>query len=184
MVSPAYVDSEHGAFSGPPGRGAVVRVIAVDAGTFVLAAGATMVAATAWMLARTDGGAVDVSSYDAAFALSFAAAMLPAWTAWQWRALLRNGTTFGSARKSSRANIEKRGWRRALWLALHPVTTPAWAWLVAMLALLTPSIAGAAFWALTMFAGLSIISLVLLLLQPRARPLHVRLAMLRAKQDA
>jgi hypothetical protein len=162
----------------------LLLAVVIDTGTFVLVCGAATLCALAWMLARTDAGAVDVSGPDAAFALSLMAAALPAWTAWRWRALFRNGTTFGSAHSSSRATITTHEWRRALWLALHPVSTPAWAWLVGMLALLMPPLTAAALWSLAALTGLSVVSLVLLLLQPRSRPLHVRLAMLRAKQDA
>jgi hypothetical protein len=182
MVPLAYLDSEQPALAASPTRGAVLLMIAADAGTFVLATGAAVVAATAWILARTDAGAVDVSSYDAAFALSLAAAMFPAWTAWQWGILVGNGMTFGNTRRSSRADTETRGRRRACWLALHPVTAPAWAWLLGMLALLVPPITDAALWVLAALAGLSISSLVLVLLRPGTRPLHVRIAMLRADQ--
>jgi hypothetical protein len=53
-----------------------------------------------------------------------------------------------------------------------------------MLALLVPPITDAALWVLAALAGLSISSLVLVLVRPGTRPLHVRIAMLRANQGA
>jgi hypothetical protein len=129
---------------------------------------ATLVA-FAWLLVRSDGGALDVTSGDAIFAAAVVAAALPAWTVMQWHDV-------AAARRGTRARTR---WRRALWFALHPVSIPAWSWLATLLAIVTMTLAAYVALAISVVVLLlGIASLCTLLAAPHAHALHTRLALL------
>lgn len=154
----------------------LVTLLAATAGGSVLA--------IAWMLARTDRGRFDLAVGDAVIALALTAAAGPAWTAWQWLRLSDEGVTFGHARfaasEISARPSAQRGRRRALVLALHPVSLPLWVWLTAACfasgagALIALAIIPLA---VTLLVGLLMMgSLALLLIRPAALPLHMWIA--------
>jgi hypothetical protein len=152
------------------GRIAFVRNVTRDVVTLLAASLLSTLVALLWLLQRSNGGALDLTATDAVLAASFAAAALPAWTATRWYAITRRGgiASPGVAR-----------WRRALWFALHPITTPAWAWLAALLAISTmPVIAYLALAMSVAVAVLGIASLIVLLAAPRALAVHTWLALL------
>ncbi|MSQ29983.1 MAG: hypothetical protein EXR68_05810 [Dehalococcoidia bacterium] len=158
-------------------RPRLLVALAVDVGTLVAALCASGLVATVWLLVRTGAGRLDPSEGDAVIALALWAAVAPAWTAWQWRALRAHGASVGVRRAGAAGALRLQGRRRLVWLLVHPVAVPAWAWLT-----LTAGIPGAlalAIGPLVVTAGvlsLALASCALALVRPGAVPLHTRLA--------
>ena len=136
------------------GRGRRLAAALLDTGALLGAAGAALLVALAYLLARTEAGRLDVGADDAAVAWSLLGAVLPAWTAWQWAHLRGEGVTAGGARLGVPPRpSDEPGARGAAQQALryfsgavHPVTAPAWAWAALTLVLLEvpvlPAVAG------------------------------------------
>lgn len=157
-----------------------------DLGTLLLALAVTGTVAVVWMLARTEWGRVDLRTGDAVIAVALALGVGPAWTAWQWLRLWDEDGTAGHARmrvapldRTARAQSSGRA-RRALWLALHPVSLPFWAW-TTFICFVTGSSVFAAVAIVPLTATLLVglltaVSLVTLLVRPLAWPLHLWIA--------
>ena len=151
-----------GPLGGP--RVALLLAVLIDAATLgaaLLVAGA---AATAFLLLRSRAGSIDPSFRDAAAAVTLCAAVVPAWTAWQWQALADGGATFGGRAVAAR-------------LALHPVSITAWYWLAATLTVLAAPGSTALEWLAagagilaTLMALLALASLVVRMVRPATRP--------------
>jgi hypothetical protein len=150
-------------------RARVLRRLASNAVSLLAAWALAMLIAVVWLAIRTGGGARDVWTVEAMLAVSFACAAMPAWTAARVYAIARTGI-------SDRSGDPVAAWRRALWIALHPLTLPAWAWLTAVLAIATLPAAYVALAASVVVAVLSVASLLVLLTVPASRALHTRLA--------
>ncbi len=181
LVAPAPFEARPG-FS----RRHLLLAWTYDLVTLLAATAGGSVLAIAWMLVRTDRGRFDLAAGDAVIALALTAAAGPAWTAWQWLRLWDEGVTFGHARarfaasEDSTGPSSQYGRRQALALALHPVSLPLWAWLTAACfasgagVLIAFAIVPLA---VALLVGLlTVLSLVLLLVRPAGRPLHVWIA--------
>jgi hypothetical protein len=145
-----------------------------DAATLLVALCVAGVAATGWLLARTEAGRLDVREADARIAAALVLATPPAWLAWFAPAAVR-GVTPGQRRAA--LEVDGTGLARALRLALHPLALPLWGWLaLALLAAGLPLVsivpALAAAFVLLLGAG----SAVLWAASPGSRALHDRLA--------
>lgn len=160
-----------------------------DVATLVLTLAASSLAATVWMLARTNWGLFDLGTGDAVFALALCISAAPAWTAWQWLQLWGDGATFGTRRAGitegvgglvQGGRLSEGRLRSTAWLGLHPASLPCWAWMAgALFATATPMfivIAVVPLAASLLVAFLSVLSMVMLLARPSLRPLHVWLA--------
>ncbi len=159
-------------------RVALLLAVLIDAATLGAALLVAGVAATAFLLLRSRAGSIDPSFRDAAAAVTLCAAVVPAWTAWQWQALADGGATFGG-RAVAIAPVRMPTARQAVAarLALHPVSITAWYWLAATLTVLAAPgntalewlAAGAGILA-TLMALLALASLVVRLVRPATRP--------------
>ena len=146
----------------------LLRTVARDVLTLLLAFASCAALATAYLLLRTDRGALDAPAPDAALAAAIAAAAIPTWTAYQWR----RGIRVGSARS-------------LLGIALHPANAPAWCWLAATLGLLSLRLPALVVLALAVAVTLlAVASFLLLLLRPEAQPLHIQIANIRLRRPA
>ena len=189
MAMPTTVAAAPAAAAAPRSgsRAALLLAIAIDAATLGLALFAGAAIGAAWLLLRSEAGSIDAPFRDAALALALCAAAVPAWTAWQWRALVEHGTTFGG-RIARLDGVPAAPSRRLLRLLLHPISVPAWCWLAATVAVAAApgdraiewATAGVALVAL-LLALLGLASLVQLLRRPHARSLHERLASIGAR---
>ena len=139
-----------------------LAAVGFDVAAVFVATLAAVVIATLWLLLRSGLGRDDAGGGDAVLALSLVAAVVPAWALYVGAALWRGGLTPGQRRMV--VAVEARGagealapfdglrvsgevlepgghgsasrWRRALRLAVHPISLPTWVWL-ALTALLT-----------------------------------------------
>ena len=160
----------------PPGRGARLAAVGLDAGTLLVVLTGTLIVALAYLLAQTSWGRFDVGVGDAFVATAIVGSSAPAWTAWQLAELYLRGATLGQ-RRLGLAVEGAAPWRPLARFAVHPLALPAWGWL-ALTALLAelpwlpllPALATA----LVALAGL--VSLATLLVRPAAPPLHDRAA--------
>lgn len=163
-----------------PGRRRSMLAALIDVGTLLVTLAGSLAIATIWMLARTGRGDSDLGTTDAIIGFALALAAAPAWTAWQWLALLEARRTFGAERLHLASAAPFEPLARAAWLVLHPVSLPFWAWAAAVC-----YFSGAA--VLVVLSSLPLVltglvtlltaaSFVLLLAKPAARPLHSLLA--------
>jgi hypothetical protein len=181
------------------------RLLAVgfDVGGGLVAMLAALAIATLWLLLRSGLGRDDAGGGDAVLALSLVAGVAPAWAVYLGAALWRGGMTPGQrragvavqSRGSGEASAPFNGprvsgalvepgeapgtarWRRALRLAVHPISLPVWGWVA-----LTALLAGVP-WLWLPFALATVavalagaVSLVLLLVWPSMPALHDRVA--------
>lgn len=171
------VDTSHA-----PGVSRGQRLMAV---TIDLAAGAglgllLLATATLWLLLSSDRGAIDPAPRDAALAWAIAGAAAPAWLAWLAARLHRESATPGQRAAGLRvAGVDgTRGRARlAARLAAHPFGSVGWAWAAMLTAVAGGELLAALLLvvaAATLTAGM--VTSVLLLVRPRMRPLHDRLA--------
>ncbi len=163
-----------------PGRVRIVAAAAVDAALLVALHAGAAVLATAWLLVRSESGRLDVGATDAAVAVSVIAAAAPAWVAWTLLATRRRLPTPGQGLARIRPVPAGGAPRGALYVraAAAPLSLPGWLWAAA-----TPLVAGLPPWlalpplvGATGVAAAALGSLGLLLVRPRARLLHDRLA--------
>ncbi len=163
-----------------PGRRRILAAAAVDAALLVaLHAGAALLA-VAWLMTRSGLGRHDPGGIDAAVAVAVVGAAAPAWVAWTLLAAHWRLPTPGQSVAGVRPVAAPGAHRYALYLraAAAPLSLPGWLWSAA-----TPLLAGLPPWlafpplvgaAGVAAAGLG--SLALLLVRPRARLLHDRVA--------
>jgi hypothetical protein len=156
-------------------RRARVRAVAVD---LLLCAGIQVAfGAIAFLLfvVSTGGGARDLATSTATLGWSIALAAVPAWLGLLGHAsAVLDGTP---GQRSAGLTVEGFPARRAVRLAVHPVSALGWLWLALVAAL--AAVPGLPF--LLTAAGLiaiggGVVSTVMLLLDPSALPLHDRLA--------
>ncbi len=163
-----------------PGRSRILAAAAVDAALVVaLHAGAAVLAA-AWLLARSGFGRRDLAEIDAAVAVALVGAAAPAWVAWTLLAARWRLPTPGQSVARIRPVGVDGAPRYALYVraAAAPLSLPGWLWSAA-----TPLLAGLPPWcALPSLVGAAGVaaaglgSLGLLLVRPRPRLLHDRVA--------
>ena len=176
MVTHALTDSRQAAgASAHRTRARLLRSLARDVATLLLAFALAAAFATAYLLLRTDRGRLDVSAFDATIAFAVLASSAPAWTAWR---IVRTPSPL--AWPDGHANAQAVVTRGVLVL-LHPCVIPSLFWLAGLLALMEVPVA----WLLTLaVAGittaLGLTSLLTMLVRPTATPLHLRVARRRA----
>ena len=177
IVMPVRISS--GPITQPTSRRRRLAAVSIDALGAMLAVAAGTAVAAGWLMLRTGLGCTDPNSGEAVSAASLIGAALPAWAAWTALRVKREGATPGQrvAGLAVCADGRMRSWLPVLRLAIHPLALPLWGWF-AITALLSglpwvwapPAIAGGA----VAVAGLA--SFALLLVRPRARPIHDRVA--------
>lgn len=149
----------------------------LDAAGVFAATAVALVIATIWLLSRSGLGRDDAGDGDAVLALSLVAAVVPAWTVYLGAGLWLDGRTPGQRRLGVTVGPrEAAQWRRALRLALHPLSLPAWGWLA-----LTAALSGLPWLWLPVAAAAAAIALagavsfVLLAVRPSLPSVHDRL---------
>lgn len=102
---------------------AILRDFAELLGALVVAS----LAAAAWLMVRTHAGRDDIAELDAIIAAAVVLAIPPAWFVRYALAASEDGSAGQQG-----AALEVRGGRRgrALRVAMHPLSLPAWGWLV------------------------------------------------------
>ena len=105
---------------------------AYDLATLLGACALAVVLVTAWLLARTEAGRLDVGGRDAFAMTALLAAVPAAWTAWQLAHLRTHGTSAGGRRLAlGPRTTPRRLLLRVLRAAVDPLVAPGWAWLAA-----------------------------------------------------
>lgn len=159
----------------PAPRGPRLRALLSDLGALLLAEAAIAVAATLWLVARTDRGRLDIGDGDAAIALALLGGVIPAWLAWLALSAV-DGATPGQ-RRAGLAIEAARPRDRLLRLLLDPRGLVGWFWLVALLwlgeAVLVRWLGLLAF---AIVLGIALTSTVLWLFRPTSPAPHDRLA--------
>lgn len=169
---PARTDSTSGT---PAPRILRLRALVSDLGVLLLAEAAVAVAATIWLVVRTDRGRLDIGDGDAAIALALLGGVIPAWLAWLALSAV-DGATPGQ--RSAGLAVQAAHTRdRLLRLLLDPRGLIGWLWLTALLwlgeAVLVRWLALLAF---AVVLGVALTSTVLWLFRPASPAAHDRLA--------
>ncbi len=163
-----------------PGRSRILAAAAIDGVLLAALHAGALLLATAWLLARSGLGLLDVGNMDAAVALAVAGAVAPAWIAWTLLAARWQLATPGQRVARIRPVPTDGATRGALYVraATAPLSLPGWLWAAA-----TPLLAGLPAWlalppllGATGVAVTGVGSLGVLLVRPRARLLHDRVA--------
>lgn len=165
----------HSPSDAPVARWRRLRALLDDLATLLLAEAAVAVAATLWLVARTDRGRLDIGDGDAAVALALLGGVIPAWLAWLALGAVDDATP-GQRRAGLTIAATRRG-DRLLRLLLDPRGLVGWFWLVMLLwlgeAVLVRWLALLAF---AVALGIALTSTVLWLIRPASPAPHDRLA--------
>ncbi|MEZ4502858.1 MAG: RDD family protein [Dehalococcoidia bacterium] len=157
-----------------PSRRARLLAAAIDGTALVAFEGVAFLVAVAWLLVRTEWGAIDVRDGDAVVAASLLAAAPAAWAAWIALEATR-GATPGERR--ARLHVTSTPRRALLRQATRPLAGLAWGWLALFVLVVLgpwPALVLLVVAGLVLLAGLA--SMVLWLARPEAPALHDRLA--------